>query len=134
MAKKALKRRQWTKGDTRDLKSGARQKAPARKVARSLKRTEGLALRTKSGRIISTPPAKSATTRGAFASKKEARSATAAKKIRHSDGTVNTVYTVRLGSKTFDSDLQHAFKKSIAKARRENKVKLGVLDYPAESI
>jgi hypothetical protein len=41
MAKKASKRRQWTKGDIRELKAGARQKTPARKIARALKRTEG---------------------------------------------------------------------------------------------
>jgi len=41
MAKKASKRRQWTKDDIRELKTGARQKMPARKIARSLKRTEG---------------------------------------------------------------------------------------------
>jgi len=41
MAKKASKRRQWTKGDIRELKASARQKTPARKIARALKRTEG---------------------------------------------------------------------------------------------
>jgi hypothetical protein len=41
MAKKASKRRQWTKDDIRELKTSARQKMPARKIARSLKRTEG---------------------------------------------------------------------------------------------
>jgi hypothetical protein len=56
------------------------------------------------------------------------------KKIHHSDGTVDTVFTVRLGSKTFGSDLRHAFTKSIAKARKENKQKLGVRDYRAERI
>jgi hypothetical protein len=40
MAKKS-KRRTWTRDDIRDLKNGARQKTPARKIARSLKRTEG---------------------------------------------------------------------------------------------
>jgi hypothetical protein len=40
MAKNA-KRREWTKTDIRDLKSFARQKTPAGKIARSLKRTEG---------------------------------------------------------------------------------------------
>ncbi len=41
MAKKASKRRQWTKDDIRELKASARQKTPARKIARALKRTEG---------------------------------------------------------------------------------------------
>jgi hypothetical protein len=41
MAKKRSKRREWTKDDVRELKVSARQKTPARKIARSLKRTEG---------------------------------------------------------------------------------------------
>jgi hypothetical protein len=41
MAKRTVKRREWTKGDIRDLKAFARQKTPARKIARALKRTEG---------------------------------------------------------------------------------------------
>jgi hypothetical protein len=41
MAKKAKKRREWTKADVRDLKSAARQKTPAAKIARALKRTVG---------------------------------------------------------------------------------------------
>ncbi|HEY2183536.1 MAG TPA: hypothetical protein VGH39_00970 [Xanthobacteraceae bacterium] len=41
MAKRASKRRQWTKDDIRELKASARQKTPAGKIARSLKRTEG---------------------------------------------------------------------------------------------
>ena len=40
MAKKS-RRRQWTRDDVRELKSSARQKTSARKIARSLKRTEG---------------------------------------------------------------------------------------------
>jgi hypothetical protein len=40
MAKKT-KRREWTKQDIRDLKTAAKQKTPAAKIARSLKRTEG---------------------------------------------------------------------------------------------
>jgi hypothetical protein len=40
MAKKKSKRREWTKTDVRDLKSLARDKMPARKIARTLKRTE----------------------------------------------------------------------------------------------
>jgi hypothetical protein len=38
---KNAKRREWTKVDVRELKAYARQKTPARKIARSLKRTEG---------------------------------------------------------------------------------------------
>ena len=41
MAKKSSKRRQWTRDDVRELKASARQKTPARKIARALKRTEG---------------------------------------------------------------------------------------------
>ena len=40
MAKKA-KRREWTKDDVRELKTLARQKTPAAKIAKSLKRTPG---------------------------------------------------------------------------------------------
>ena len=39
--KKAKKRRVWTGADVRELKSLARKKKPARKIARTLKRTEG---------------------------------------------------------------------------------------------
>jgi hypothetical protein len=35
------KRREWTKDDVRELKAMAKQMAPAKKIARSLKRTEG---------------------------------------------------------------------------------------------
>jgi hypothetical protein len=41
MAKKNSKRREWTKTDVRELKALAREKTPARKIARTLKRTEG---------------------------------------------------------------------------------------------
>jgi hypothetical protein len=41
MAMVTTRRREWTKTDIRDLKSLAREKMPARKIARSLKRTEG---------------------------------------------------------------------------------------------
>jgi hypothetical protein len=40
MAKKS-KRRAWSKDDVRTLKTLARQKTPAGKIARALKRTEG---------------------------------------------------------------------------------------------
>jgi len=35
----AKKRREWTKQDIRELKSSAREKTPAAKIAKSLKRT-----------------------------------------------------------------------------------------------
>jgi hypothetical protein len=35
------KRRAWTAADVRELKSGARRKATAGKIAKSLKRSEG---------------------------------------------------------------------------------------------
>ena len=41
MAKRASKRRTWTTGDVRELKSLAKKKTSAAKIARSLKRTEG---------------------------------------------------------------------------------------------
>ncbi len=41
MAKKATKRREWTKGDVRDLKTMAKKKTPAAKIAKALKRTVG---------------------------------------------------------------------------------------------
>ena len=41
MAKKNSKRREWTKTDVSELKTLARGKTPARKIARTLKRTEG---------------------------------------------------------------------------------------------
>ncbi len=41
MARKNSKRREWTKVDVRELKSLARAKTPASRIARSLKRTEG---------------------------------------------------------------------------------------------
>ena len=41
MAKRNSKRRPWTSADVRELKSAARNKTPARKIARSLKRSEG---------------------------------------------------------------------------------------------
>jgi hypothetical protein len=41
VAKRNSKRREWTKTDVRELKTLAREKTPARKIARTLKRTEG---------------------------------------------------------------------------------------------
>jgi len=41
MAKKRSKRREWTRDDVRELKALAKQKTPARKIAKTLKRTEG---------------------------------------------------------------------------------------------
>ena len=41
LAKISIKRREWTKQDVRELKGFARQKTPAPKIARSLKRTVG---------------------------------------------------------------------------------------------
>jgi hypothetical protein len=41
MARTNSKRREWTKTDVRDLKSLAREKMPAGKIARRLKRSEG---------------------------------------------------------------------------------------------
>jgi hypothetical protein len=41
MAKKTTKRRGWSKDDVRELKTLARGKTPAAKIAKSLKRTVG---------------------------------------------------------------------------------------------
>jgi hypothetical protein len=41
MARKNSKRREWTKTDIRELKTLARGKTPAGKIARALKTTEG---------------------------------------------------------------------------------------------
>jgi len=41
MMAKRTKRREWTKDDVRELKTLARQKTPAAKIAKSLKRTPG---------------------------------------------------------------------------------------------
>jgi hypothetical protein len=41
MAAKRSKRREWTKTDIRELKTLAREKTPAPRIARKLKRTEG---------------------------------------------------------------------------------------------
>jgi hypothetical protein len=41
MARKDGKWREWTKTDIRELKGLAREKTPAGKIARKLKRTEG---------------------------------------------------------------------------------------------
>jgi len=41
MAKKPSKRREWTKQDVQELKTLARKKTPAGKIARSLKRSAG---------------------------------------------------------------------------------------------
>jgi hypothetical protein len=38
---KRTKRREWTKGDVRELKILARQKTPVAKIAKSLRRTPG---------------------------------------------------------------------------------------------
>ena len=44
------------------------------------------------------------------------------------DGRLKTVFTVDAGSATLGSDLQYAFEKSVAKARRENKKRFGSAD------
>jgi hypothetical protein len=41
MAKRAKKRRAWTAGEVRDLKSMARKKTPAGRIAKKLRRSEG---------------------------------------------------------------------------------------------
>jgi hypothetical protein len=41
LTRNSTKRREWTKQDVRELKGFARQKTPAPKIARSLKRTIG---------------------------------------------------------------------------------------------
>jgi hypothetical protein len=41
MAKRTKKRRAWTSTEVRELKTMAKRKTPASKIARKLKRTEG---------------------------------------------------------------------------------------------
>lgn len=41
MAKRKKKRRSWTSGEVRDLKTMARKKTPASRIAKKLRRTEG---------------------------------------------------------------------------------------------
>ena len=41
MAKKPAKRREWTKDDVRELKTMAKSKTPAAKIAKALKRSLG---------------------------------------------------------------------------------------------
>jgi hypothetical protein len=41
MAKRKKKRRGWTSGEVRELKTMARKKTPAGRIAKKLKRTEG---------------------------------------------------------------------------------------------
>ena len=41
MGKRAKKRRAWTSGEVRNLKVMARRKSTARKIAKTLRRTEG---------------------------------------------------------------------------------------------
>ena len=52
MAKRNSKRRAWASADVRELKSAARNKTPARKIARSLKRSEGAAAKGIQPRIV----------------------------------------------------------------------------------
>jgi hypothetical protein len=40
-AKRTVRRREWTKQDLRDLKMMARERTPARRIGRKLRRTEG---------------------------------------------------------------------------------------------
>jgi hypothetical protein len=41
MAKRTKKRRAWTSSEVRDLKTMAKRKTPASRIAKKLKRTEG---------------------------------------------------------------------------------------------
>jgi hypothetical protein len=41
MAKRAKKRRAWTSSEVRELKTMAKRKTPASRIAKKLKRTEG---------------------------------------------------------------------------------------------
>jgi hypothetical protein len=47
------------------------------------------------------------------------------KRVYGPDRSLRTVFTVDAGSATFESDLGYAFKKSVERARRENKKKTG---------
>jgi hypothetical protein len=49
-------------------------------------------------------------------------------RVHGSNGHFKTVYAIDLGSSTLGNDLGYAFGKNVAKARRENKKKVGVAD------
>src|SRR5688500_10990964 len=49
-------------------------------------------------------------------------------RVYDANGRLKTVYTIDTGSMTFASDLGYAFKKNVARARRENKKKFGTAD------
>jgi hypothetical protein len=57
------------------------------------------------------------------------KTARAKKGMSVSEGTLIPTFTVSANSRTFSSDLRHAFEKSVAKARKENKEILGVADF-----
>lgn len=50
------------------------------------------------------------------------------KRVRDSEGQVKTLHTLDGGSRTFGTDLQYVFGKSVAKARRDNKRLIGSPD------
>ena len=51
------------------------------------------------------------------------------KRVRRPDGKVAVMRTIDANSKTFADDLTYVFTKNVAKARRENKLLLGVSDF-----
>ena len=53
MAKRAKKRRAWTSGEVRELKTMAKRKTPASRIAKKLKRTEGATLQKLSAWTLS---------------------------------------------------------------------------------
>jgi hypothetical protein len=59
---------------------------------------------------------------------RSAKLAVVKQRVHGSDGRLKTVYTIDMGSSTLGSDLGYAFKKNVAKARRENKKKVGAAD------
>jgi hypothetical protein len=59
---------------------------------------------------------------------KTATRAVAKKRIATADGGVKTVHTLNANSASFDGDLLYVFRRSVAKARRENRLVLGSPD------
>ena len=62
------------------------------------------------------------------AAKQAGKIAVVKQRVHGVGGQKRTVYTIDLGSSTLGRDLDYAFEKNVAKARRENKKKLGVAD------
>jgi hypothetical protein len=66
------------------------------------------------------------------AAKRSGKGRVAGRRVYGADGRLKTIYTIDSGSGTFGSDLSYAFRKGVAKARKENKKKFGRADAVVE--